>query len=84
MNKRICTCRIPTELDDRLAAVAERTHRTKSYYIRKLIEDHIQDLEDVAEMIEQIERGEPLQTLEELKRELGDDRPETGRRAVAG
>lgn len=39
--------RLPAELEERLAALAERTGRTKTFYARQAIEQHIDDLEDL-------------------------------------
>jgi RHH-type transcriptional regulator, rel operon repressor / antitoxin RelB len=38
--------RLPEELEARLEKLASRTGRTKSYYIRQAIEEHIADIED--------------------------------------
>lgn len=40
------TLRISDELNDRIAALAERSGRTKTYFVKKLIVDAIEDLED--------------------------------------
>ncbi len=39
--------RLPAEIEDRLAALAEATGRTKSFYVREAIIEHLADLEDV-------------------------------------
>lgn len=39
--------RLPTDLEERLAVLAERTGRTKTFYAREAIEKHIDDLEDL-------------------------------------
>jgi RHH-type transcriptional regulator, rel operon repressor / antitoxin RelB len=39
--------RLPTEIEERLAALAERTSRTKTFYAREAIERHLDDLEDL-------------------------------------
>ncbi|MGE4580330.1 MAG: DUF6290 family protein [Desulfuromonadales bacterium] len=38
--------RVSDEVAERLDKLAQETHRTKSYYLRKIIEDHLEDLED--------------------------------------
>ena len=38
--------RLPPEIEKRLAALAKRTGRTKSYYAREAILAHLADLED--------------------------------------
>lgn len=39
--------RLPEEVDLRLARLAQRTGRTKSYYVREAILEHLDDLEDI-------------------------------------
>jgi RHH-type transcriptional regulator, rel operon repressor / antitoxin RelB len=38
--------RLPDDLDARLEKLSSKTGRTKSFYIREAIEEHIGDLED--------------------------------------
>jgi len=66
-------------LDDDLAARLERlarvTGRSKSFYVKQAIEDHIEDLEDLyiaQKVLDRIADGrERLIPLEDLERELG-------------
>jgi RHH-type transcriptional regulator, rel operon repressor / antitoxin RelB len=39
--------RLPEEIEKRLEALAKRTGRTKTYYARQAILEHLDDLEDV-------------------------------------
>ncbi len=39
--------RLPDDLESRLAKLANLTGRTKAFYIREAIADHIEDLEDL-------------------------------------
>ncbi len=39
--------RLPDDLETRLARLANLTGRTKAFYIREAIADHIEDLEDL-------------------------------------
>jgi RHH-type transcriptional regulator, rel operon repressor / antitoxin RelB len=53
--------RLEPELEARLDALAKRTGRTKAFYLRQLIEENIDDLEDyysAVEVSERIRRGE--------------------------
>ena len=53
--------RLPEELNQRLMALAKRTGRPVSYYIREAIEAHIDDLEDIylaEQTLERIRQGE--------------------------
>lgn len=38
--------RLPEEIEQRLDALARKTGRTKSYYVREAIVEHLADLED--------------------------------------
>jgi len=66
--------RIDPELDARLEKLAKRTGRTKSFYIKQAIEDHLEDLEDLylaQRVVGRIESGkERVVSLKELEREL--------------
>ena len=39
--------RLPEDLEKRLEALAKRTGRTKTYYVREAIVEHLDDLEDL-------------------------------------
>jgi RHH-type rel operon transcriptional repressor/antitoxin RelB len=39
--------RLPPEIEERLEALAARTGRTKSFYAREAILEHLEDLEDL-------------------------------------
>ncbi|MGD0293204.1 MAG: DUF6290 family protein [Terracidiphilus sp.] len=41
--------RLPAEIEKRLDALAKQTGRTKSYYAREAILEHLDDLEDIYE-----------------------------------
>lgn len=52
--------RLPTEINERLEALAKATGRTKSYYAREAILEHLDDLEDIylgEKTLEQVRRG---------------------------
>ena len=38
--------RLPEDIETRLAALARKTGRTKTHYVREAILEHLQDLED--------------------------------------
>ena len=67
--------RLSPELEARLDALAKRTGRTKTYYAREAITQHLEDLEDlydVEERVKDIRSGNSkTYTLEEVERELG-------------
>lgn len=69
--------RLPKEIEQRLGELAERTGRTKTFYAREAILEHLDDLEDMylAEgVLSRIRSGEErTYTLEEVKRRHGLD-----------
>lgn len=67
--------RLPTNLEKRLDRLAKATGRTKSFYARQAIEEHLEDLEDfylAKKISREIEAGR-MQThaLEDVVKELG-------------
>jgi len=53
--------RLPVEIEKRLDALAKATGRTKTYYVREAILEHLDDMEDayLAEAtLERIRRGD--------------------------
>jgi len=62
--------RLPPEIEKRLAALAKKTGRTKSFYVREAILRHLEDLEDYHLAQRRLARAGERVTLEELEREL--------------
>jgi RHH-type rel operon transcriptional repressor/antitoxin RelB len=53
--------RLPDEIEKRLDALARRTGRTKTFYAREAIVEHLDDLEDLylaEEALARLRRGE--------------------------
>lgn len=67
--------RLSDDLSKRLQQLAKRTGRTKSFYVVKAIQEHLQDLEDIYIAEERLialrEGRSHTYTLEEVERELG-------------
>ncbi len=67
--------RLPEEIESRLETLAKRTGRTKTFYARQAIEQHLEDLEDLylAERVSKRIRAGKEQTssLEEVEARLG-------------
>ena len=67
--------RLPPELEARLEALAKATGRSKSYYAREAIIEHIGDLEDIylaEKRLEDIRAGrEDTVSLDELMKRHG-------------
>jgi RHH-type transcriptional regulator, rel operon repressor / antitoxin RelB len=67
--------RLPSEVEDRLESLAKATGRTKTFYAREAILEHLDDLEDLylaeQRLIEIREGRSRTHTLEEVERDLG-------------
>jgi RHH-type transcriptional regulator, rel operon repressor / antitoxin RelB len=64
------TLRLPAEIEKRLAALAKKTGRTKSFYAREAIVRHLDDLEDYYLARERLVRRGSRLSLEALEYEL--------------
>jgi RHH-type rel operon transcriptional repressor/antitoxin RelB len=67
--------RLPEDLENRLTALAEKTGRSKTFYVREAIAEHLEDLEDLylaEQQMTQIRAGR-LKTipLEEVMKRYG-------------
>lgn len=67
--------RLPSEIEDRLEALAKSTGRTKTFYAREAILEHIDDLEDLylaEQRLIDVRAGKSrTYTLDEVERDLG-------------
>ena len=77
--REFSTCRpsirLAPETEERLNFLASQTGRTKAYYLREIIEQGLEDLEDyylAADVLERVRKGhERIHTAEEVRNELG-------------
>ena len=69
--------RLPPEIEERLEALAKATGRTKSFYVREAILEHLEDMEDAylaAATLERVRRGkERVFTTDQVRADLGLD-----------
>jgi RHH-type transcriptional regulator, rel operon repressor / antitoxin RelB len=67
--------RLPEEIETRLEALAKRTGRSKTFYAREAILQHLEDLEDLYQaerVVKRIRAGkESTSTLDEVEARLG-------------
>lgn len=67
--------RLPEDIERRLEALAKRTGRSKSFYAREAILEHLDDLEAAHlsdQILQRVQSGkEKTYTLDELEKELG-------------
>lgn len=65
--------RLSPELDQRLTALAKKTHRSKSYYAREALEHYIEDLEDTYLALKILENPGKVYSSEEVRKMCGMD-----------
>jgi RHH-type transcriptional regulator, rel operon repressor / antitoxin RelB len=67
--------RLSPEAEKRLDSLAEQTGRSKAFYLRQIIENGLDDLEDyylAADVLERVRRGkEKVHSSKNVRRELG-------------
>ena len=67
--------RLPEEIEFRLDALAKATGRTKTFYVREAIIEHLSDLEDLymaEQVVRRIRSGEEkTSTLDDVEARLG-------------
>lgn len=68
--------RMPADIEARLDNLAKRTGRTKTFYVREAVMEHLDDLEDLflaKDELKKIKAGAKTYTIDELREELGLD-----------
>ena len=63
--------RLSPDIEDRLERLAKKTGRTKTFYAREAILEHLDDLEDTYLASKRLERPGKTYSAEEVKHELG-------------
>jgi len=63
--------RLPPGIEKRLEKLARRTKRSKTFYVREAILQHLEDLEDYYLAVQRLEDGLPGIPLKEVERRLG-------------
>ena len=63
--------RLDPQIEQRLERLAKKTGRTKTYYAREAILEHLEDLEDYYMAVEALQNPGRIYSAEEAKRELG-------------
>jgi len=67
--------RLDPAVEKRLDRLAERTGRTKAYYLREMIESGLEDLEDyylASTIMEDVRRGkEKVHSAKDVRKDLG-------------
>lgn len=67
----MATLRLSKDLENRLNQLAEITGRNKTFYIRMLVEEHIDELEDRYIAEQRLENPTKRLSSQEMRQELG-------------
>ena len=71
----VTSIRLDPAIEKRLDHLAAQTGRTKAYYLRELVQNGLEDLEDfylAAQTVERVRKGEErVFTLDEVERDFG-------------
>ena len=70
MSKMIAV-RLPDEIELRLQALAKKTGRTKTFYVREAVLEHLEDIEDYYLAAARLEENLPGVSFEEMEKKLG-------------
>ena len=62
--------RLPASIEKRLDFLAKKTGRTKTYYVREAVIDHLEDLEDIYLSLYRLENPGKRWSLTELEKEI--------------
>lgn len=62
--------RLPDEIEKRLEFLAKKTGRTKTYYIREAVIDHLEELEDIYLSLDRLEKPAKRWSLDDLEKEI--------------
>ncbi|HKT47491.1 MAG TPA: TraY domain-containing protein [Candidatus Acidoferrales bacterium] len=63
--------RLTPDIEKRLDALAKKTGRSKTYYAREAILEHLEDFEDYYLALARVEKNLPGLSLEEMEKRLG-------------
>lgn len=65
--------RIKEALEERLAELTNKTHRSKSYYVERALEQFLDEYEEYLIALSKLEEEGPNVSLDEVKKQLGLD-----------
>jgi RHH-type rel operon transcriptional repressor/antitoxin RelB len=68
------TVRLSAKMEKNLTKLAKKTGRTKSYYVKKALQENLDDMADVVlsdQVREAVENGEAVYTHDEVMAKLG-------------
>jgi RHH-type rel operon transcriptional repressor/antitoxin RelB len=70
MEVRMLAIRLPEDIEARLTALAAKTGRTKTFYAKEAILEHLDDMEDKYLAISRLENPSKRWTLDEMEQDF--------------
>ena len=70
--KDMLAVRLSKNLENRLSIIAQKTGRTKTYYVTKALEEFLEDREDYLLALQRLEENNPRIGLEQARKLLED------------
>lgn len=68
---KMVSIRLPDEINQRLEALAARTGRSKTFYVKEAIQEHLEDLEDYYLAVQRLDKPGRRISMDELVKEIG-------------
>lgn len=63
--------RLPDDIEKRLTILANKTHRTKTFYVREAILAYLEDLEDTYLALQRLDNPGKTYSMADVAKELG-------------
>ncbi len=60
--------KLPEDIEKRLELLAKKTRRTKTFYVREAVIDHIEELEDIYLSLDRLRNSTKRWSLEDLEK----------------
>jgi len=62
--------RLPDDIEKRLDILAKKTGRTKTFYVREAVIDHLEELEDIYLSLDRLEKPTKRWSLDDLEKNI--------------
>lgn len=70
MSLKALPVKVPEEIYNRLASLASKTHRTKTFYVREAILSYLEDLEDTHLALKRLKNPGKIYSMAEVVKDL--------------
>ena len=68
---KMVSIRLPDEINQRLETLATRTGRSKTFYVKEAIQEHLEDLEDYYLAVQRLDQPGRRISMDELVKDIG-------------